>query len=237
MSFKSIISHINVLNLLLLTVTAAFASYVLPSFLNMKVDYNPPTPGKVLVEKEEKPSATQSLSAAEYIVVAEQNVFSPERKIPTEKKDEKPLPKPEFVLYGTLVTGDTSIAFLEDLKAPEMSKGRGKRQRTLRIGNSLSGYTLSEIYPERVVMVRGEDRMELRVLDASQAKRTGGGAPGGTVAPGTVAHAAAPPAQKPIGISPVASRANRMMQRQEALQKQEAFRQQAIQRKQQAGQR
>lgn len=168
--FRSIIRHINVLNLLLLTIIAVFAAYILPPLLNVKVNYTPPAAKKIVEGKEEKPAVTQSPSAMEYTIIAEQNVFNPERKIPAEKKDEKPLPKPEFVLYGTLITGDTSVAFLDDIKAPYTSPGRGKRQRTLRIGNNLSGYTLSEVYADKVVMTRGEDRIELGVIDASHAK-------------------------------------------------------------------
>jgi hypothetical protein len=170
MILKSIFRHLNVLNLLLLTIIVAFAAYILPPLMNARVSYTPPAPKKIAESEEEKPAATPSPSVMEYAIVAEQNLFNPERKIPAEKKEEKPLPKPEFVLYGTLITADTSIAFLDDLKAPYNSPGRGKRQRTLRIGNALSGYTLSEVYPERVVMVRGEDRIELRVIDPSRAK-------------------------------------------------------------------
>jgi len=226
---KSVVRHINVLNLVLFAIIAVFAAYILPPLLNVKVTYTPPAPKKILEGKEEKPAVTQSPSAMEYTVIAEQNVFNPERKIPAEKKDEKPLPKPEFVLYGTLITGDASIAFLDDLKAPYTTPGRGKRQKILRIGNTMSGYTLSEVYPDRVVMVRGEDRMELRVIDASHAKTrgTGGGAgAGGTVAaaqqkPGAAAAAGSSvAAQRPGGAAGAvtSSRGARAAQRQQAIQ-------------------
>lgn len=199
---RSAVRHINVLNLLLLAIAAALAAHVLPPLLNVGVSSTPPAPKKIAEGKEEKPAVPQPLSAMEYVVIAEQNVFNPERKIPAEKKDEKPLPKPEFVLYGTLITDDTSIAFLDDLKAAYTTPGRGKRQKTLRIGSTLSGYTLSEVYPDRVIMVRGEDRMELRVIDASHAKsRENAGSPTGAVAAAQQAPAAGSPtaAQRPGG--------------------------------------
>ena len=225
MRFKSIIRHINVLNMLLFAMAVVFGAYILPPLLNVKVVYTPPAPKKILEGKEEKPAVAQPLSAMEYTVIAEQNVFNPERKIPKEKKDEKPLPKPEFVLYGTLITDDTSVAFLDDLKAPYTSPGRGKRQKTLRIGNTMSGFTLREVYPDRVVMVRGEDRVELRVIDASHAKTREAGGAGGAVAaaqttPGTTVPAGGSVAvQRPGGTFPIpalSSRA-RALQRQQAI--------------------
>jgi len=168
---RSIVRHLTVLNFLLFAITAVFASYVLPSLLNLKISYTPPAPKKIVEGKEEKAAATQSPSAMEYTIVAEQNVFNPERKIPAEKKnDEKLLPKPEFVLYGTVINSDTSIAFIEDKKAPFSSQGRGKRQQVLHLGGTLSGYTLKELYPDRVVMLRGEDRLEITVLNSAKSR-------------------------------------------------------------------
>ncbi len=158
--------NINVLNVLLLLVVIALAAYVLPPLLNVNVSYTLPAPKKVAEEKGEQPAAAQQPSPMEYAVIAEQNAFNPERKIPVAKAEEKPLPKPEFVLYGTLIAGDASIAFMEDLKAPYSTSGRGKRQRALRVGGVLSGFTLNQVYTDRVVMVRGEEKMEVRVMDA-----------------------------------------------------------------------
>lgn len=174
---KSIVRHVTVLNLLLLAVTAAFSAYVVPSWMNVRVSYTPPVPRKIVAAKEEKPAAT-SPSGEEYAIVAEQNVFNPQRKIPEEKMPEadkeKQLPQPEFVLYGTLLYDDTGVAFMDDLKekSGNLTGTRGRRQQTLRPGNALSGFTLKEVYPDKVVMVRGDNRMEVRVLDAAHAKRT-----------------------------------------------------------------
>jgi type II secretory pathway component PulC len=187
---KRIMRNISVLNMLLLTAVIALAAYVLPPLLDVNVSYTLPVPKKITKEKEEKPAAAQAPSAMEYAVVAEQNVFHPDRKIPSEKKEEKPLPKPEFVLYGTLITNDTSLAFMEDLKAPYTTAGRGKRQRTLRLGATLSGFTLSHIYEDKVVMARGEDKIEVKVVAGDRAKTDAGTVPG----PG-VGTPVAPPQQ------------------------------------------
>ena len=176
MLLRSIIRQINVLNIVLLAGIIALAVSISSPLLTVRANYTLPSPRKVLEENGEKPAEPQAPSVTDYTVVAEQNVFSPERKIPAEKKDEKPLPKPEFVLYGTLITADTSLAFLEDLKAPYTTASRGKRQRTLRLGAAVSGFTLSEIHPDHVVMARGEERVEVLLFDPSKPKRHEAGA-------------------------------------------------------------
>jgi len=217
---KSAIRNINVMNVALLVVVTAFAAYVFPPLLNIKVRYTLPIPKKTVEVKEENPAAPQSPSAMDYTVIAEQNVFNPDRKIPPEKKEEQPVPKPEFVLYGTLITNDTSMAFIDDLKAPYSTSGRGQRQRTLRIGSSLSGYTLKEVHPDSVLMVSGEDRMELKVIDASKAKKRETAGPASGAVAGQTPHAAgsaqgpgAASSQQLRGTAPAISRASRAVMR------------------------
>lgn len=164
MRFKTILKQINLLNLLLMGIIAALSVYILPSAFNLKVNYTLPAPKTVAEDQEVKAMPMQMPSIAEYAIIAEQNIFHSERKIPAETKDGQQLPKPEFMLYGTLITGDTKIAYLEDLKAPYNTSGRGKRQKALRFGNTLSGYTVNDIQHDRVVMVRDEDRIEVKLL-------------------------------------------------------------------------
>jgi hypothetical protein len=170
MRFKTIIRNINVLNILLISVIIMSISYSLLPLLDIKVKYTLPVTKKISEAKEEKAIQTQAPSTAEYTMIAEENLFHPERKIPVEKKEEQPLPKPEFVLYGTLITDDISLAYLEDLKAPQSTPGRGKRQTALRKGDTMSGYTLKEIGPENIVMVRGEEKMIVNLNDSSHPK-------------------------------------------------------------------
>ena len=81
-----------------------------------------------------------------------------------------PPQEPEFVLYGTLLAGDLKVAYMEDTKSPYTSKGRGKRQRAIHIGEELSGYVLGEIYNDRVVMIKGNERVEVMVAESSKYK-------------------------------------------------------------------
>ncbi len=206
MRFKTIVRHINLLNLVLLAAITVFALYILPPLLDAKVKYTPPAAKKIAEEKEEKAVETHTPSSIEYTIIAEQNLFHPERKIPPEKKEAEPLPKPEFVLYGTIVAGDISMAFIEDKKTPYTTPGRGKRQKALRVGGTVGGYTLSEVQNDRVIMARGEERIEVKVLDTAKERVYDGGtvttagSPPGAVAPG---RAVIPPGAVTPGQAPV----------------------------------
>lgn len=108
----------------------------------------------------------QSPSFSEYTVIAENNPFHPGRIIPVEKKEEKtapPLPKPEIVLYGTLISDDLSLAYIEDVSSPITSPGRGKRVRVIKKGADIGGFILKEIKPDMIVLVRGEEKMTVNL--------------------------------------------------------------------------
>jgi len=111
-------------------------------------------------------------SPSEYTLVGENNLFHPERIIPVEKQEEKPLPKPDIVLYGTMIMGEVKIAYLEDLKEPRSSPGRGRRQLKLREGDSLSGFVLKEITTDKIVMVRGEEKLSVSIYDSHKKPKT-----------------------------------------------------------------
>ncbi len=165
MKVKKLIQNINILNILLLLVIMSFAFYSLYPLIDIKVKYSLPTVKKKSAEEAEVIVQNQIPSIAEYMNIPEDNLFHPERKIPEIKKEEPPLPKPDFVLYGTLITDDVSMAYLEDLKAPFSTPGRGKRQRPLKKGETMSGFTLKEIEVDKVVMLRGEERLVVSLND------------------------------------------------------------------------
>lgn len=172
---KNFFRNINLLNIMLITVVIILANYTVLPMFNMNIKYTLPAGKKTVGDTDEKPADSRIPSPADYTVIAEENLFHPERKIPPEKKDDQSLPKPEFVLYGTLITDDLRLAYLEDMKAPYSTLGRGKRQRTMHVGDSLSSYTLTEVYHDRIVMVRGDDRIEVKLLDSQlkKARSTG----------------------------------------------------------------
>jgi hypothetical protein len=169
---------INILNLLLLSIAAAIAYFTFIPFFYLDVRTSIPEIKEAPAAFVEEPAASQGPSPADYAVISNQNLFHPERKIPPEIKAETVIPKPEVVLYGTLITDDLSIAYVEDKRAPYSTPGRGKRQIALKKGNSLSGYILKEIEPNRIVLAKGEDVIVVHLQEGE--KRQPGSGPAAT---------------------------------------------------------
>ena len=192
----------NVLNGLLAAAVATAAYFTVIPFLNLDIPMSLPEVKATVERAEEKPATPQNYSPVDYAVVNEQNLFHPERKIPPEKKDEKAIPKPEVVLYGTMIMNDTSIAFIEDKKAPYSTQGRGKRQRALKIGDKLSGYILKEIMPTHITLVKGEEKMIVMLNDGQ--KRKAGATPSLPATP-AIATGGSPPAIPPSSSPAVSS--------------------------------
>ena len=172
MTANKLLRNIHVLNLGLAAAILYFVFFLLFPLTEMPVTYYLPPVKKAAPEKTETEApAQQTPNPMEYTLIADQNLFHPERIIPPEKKAEAPLPKPEFVLYGTLITSDLGIAYLEDKKvAPVTTPGRGKRQTAVKKGESLSGFILKELFSDRVVMNRGEETMIVYLNDPQAPK-------------------------------------------------------------------
>jgi hypothetical protein len=221
--FKSI----NLLNVILVAAVASLVVYLVFPLLNVKTTYKPPAVAQQTVaSKEENPPPAQSPPLSDYMVVAEQNIFHPERKIPPEPKDEKALPRPELFLYGTLLADNMRLAYIEDRKAPQSTPGRGKRQTVVKQGDVISGFVLKSVETDRIVLVRGEEQMIVYLNDTKKQREvvtapTGqrGALPGSTPiptpgptpvgptrTPSAVAIPAAPPAsaqgRSPASVAP-----------------------------------
>ena len=181
---RRLLKNINVLNVVLVLAVLVMANYAVAPLLHVNLGDIVPLQKKSAEEKEMKPDAPNPPSPSDYLIIADENPFHPERKIPPEKKaDEKPLPKPEFVVYGTVISDDTSIAYLEDLKAPVNTSGRGKRQIALKTGDVLSGFTLKSVEADKIVMVRGEEKMVIPVRNTSRTKSSVNPSPQKAAAP------------------------------------------------------
>jgi type II secretory pathway component PulC len=162
---KRFLRNINLLNILLIAAILILINYTVLPLFYMSASITLPSGEKPTGHVDETPVEITIPSLTDYTMIADENLFHPERTIPAETVEDQSLPKPEFVLLGTVITDDTKLAYLENLKEPYSTSGRGKRQRSLRIGDTLSGYTLAEIYPEEVVMVRGADRIVVNLED------------------------------------------------------------------------
>jgi len=169
---RSLLSNITLLNILLLLCVTFLAGLSIDPMLAR--DFT------LLVQREnthekntaEGVSGWQFPSPTDYVMVGENNLFHPERIIPAEKKEEKPLPKPEVVLYGTMISDDLKIAYVEDMKAPHSTPGRGRRQLPLRKGDTLGGFVLKDISTDKIVMVRGEEVLTVSVYDSHKKSKS-----------------------------------------------------------------
>ncbi len=166
---KLILGNINILNLLLLATAITLFFELDYPLLRKQVSVEPVETKEIAIQSEEKMAPESSVSYADFISIAEKNLFHPEREIP--KSETAAIPKPELILYGTLITDDVSIAYVEDKRAPYSTPGRAKRQTALKKGNSIGGYVLREIEPNRIVLVKGEDKLVVMLDD--NAKRKG----------------------------------------------------------------
>ncbi len=173
LKLSTIYKNINVINILLSITLVLFVLYGLLPLLNADIEYTMPPLSEGSAEapdKSKEPSAKKTAFQSDYIIIAERNLFNPERRIPEPVNEEAVVARPDFVLYGTMMIGDVKIAYMEDIKTPLSTPGRGKRQQALRKGERLSGYTLDEVYQDRVLMVKDDDEVEVNIIDPSKPK-------------------------------------------------------------------
>lgn len=169
---KRLLKSVNILNLLLMTAIALSSLSTVSPLFNMHVDITVPEVKELLPDREDKPPSYQSLSLADFIIVAEQNVFHPERRVVVDKKGEQAVSKPELILYGTLITHDTHVAYVEDKKSPYSTPGRANRQVALNKGDVIGGFVLKEIEAEQITLVRGEEKMIVTLYE-NKARKPG----------------------------------------------------------------
>ncbi|MBA4373789.1 MAG: hypothetical protein C0402_13130 [Thermodesulfovibrio sp.] len=199
---RYLLKNISLLNLVLVIALAYLLKTVVLPFFGGGASYTPPEVKKRAVAElaKGKVADAKSPSPFDYVVIGDQNLFHPERKIPVPKVEAPPLPKPDFVLYGTMETEEFSVAYMEDKKAPKTTQGRGKRVTTLRQGDSLSGFILKDVDVDKVVMLRGEETMVVHLADRGKVREGSGSAaatPGASVHPPSKTPSAFPPSAHP----------------------------------------
>jgi hypothetical protein len=166
-----LLKSVNLLNLGLLVVAAALILCATVPMMDISVNVTPPSLTEVTAgQAAQEPTAGPAPVYSECAQIAEQNVFHPLRKLPPEKKSDAAIPRPEVILYGTLITDEMRMAYVEDKKSPRTTPGRGKRQIALKKGESLSGYVLKEVERDRIELVKGNDRIVVYLSDRDKAR-------------------------------------------------------------------
>jgi len=193
---RYILNNLNLLNIILILCVILIALVALSPYFYPQVRYNPPVAKLPAVEEDKQPETiAASPSLSDYMNIAEQNLFHPDRKIPLEKKEAQQIPKPELILYGTLISEGMSVAYVEDKKNPKTSPGRGKRQNVMKKGDAVGGFVLKEIEADRIMLSRGDESMVVHLSQGDKPRISE--VPAAVPAGGRPAPAPAPVARHP----------------------------------------
>jgi hypothetical protein len=143
-----------------------------------------PSPGKPETEVQQ-PMSTYSL-------ITSKSLFNPNRSeaLATTVAGGPPAPPPATpFLYGVIVRGDLSVAYLEDPAS--------RRVAGYRIGDPIAGGVVQTIAGDHVVLKRGESTINVRLRDPSKPRPTE--APG---APGASALSGRQAVRRPVPFTP-----------------------------------
>ena len=111
------------------------------------------------------------LSAKDYILISEKNLFSPERKdFPTPVGNgKKQLVRPQILLYGVTISGNYQAA---SVASPGRPLHKGERETfTVKKGERIGEYKLVKISSDRVTLEADGDSFEVLLYDQSTPKR------------------------------------------------------------------
>jgi hypothetical protein len=197
-SFQRFYKDVNLLNIILFVAILVLVVFDVVPLFDMRVKFTLPAAKVKTAAKQEIPVASnaQAPSPSDYTLIGEDNLFHPERRTP---KEEKLLPKPELVLYGTIVAEGASVAYIEDKKSPKTTPGRGKRQTAVKKGDVISGFVLREIEADRIVLTRGEETISVYLTDKGKQR----GSETTLSSPKTTSPTAATPVQPFSAFTPV----------------------------------
>jgi hypothetical protein len=130
---------------------------------------------------EKKTQATPTLggqkeppSIKSYILIAEKNIFSPERKefsllTGAGTGGKKPLVRPQVILYGVTISENYRAA---SIVSPGRPLKKGEREMiTLKVGDPVGEYKLAKILSDRITLQAEEDSFDVLLYDASAPKK------------------------------------------------------------------
>ena len=110
-----------------------------------------------------------------YILIAEKNIFNPERKDfpivkpPMAEAPKKPPARPKIILYGVTVVGEYQAASLAN---PGRPLQKGERETfTVKLGERIGEYKLAKITSDRISLEAEGDSFEVLLYDSTTPKR------------------------------------------------------------------
>lgn len=151
------------INLLLLAVIGAlgfrfykvWTSPVEMAFHDVKKDFKEEK--KEVIEKKAETKNDLKLNEPDYNVIVQKDLFRPSRSIPpvVQENAEQFIPSPK--LYGTIITNKEKGAILEDPIS--------KTKNFYRINDAIAGFSILDIQEDKVVLLRGEKRTEVKLRE------------------------------------------------------------------------
>ena len=105
-----------------------------------------------------------------YTSIAEKNIFSPDRKdYPILGGVNKPIVRPQVVLYGVTIAGDYQAASVSN---PGRPLQRGERDTfTVKLGEKIGDYKVTNISSDRITLEVDADRFEVLLYDSRTPKK------------------------------------------------------------------
>jgi hypothetical protein len=110
-----------------------------------------------------------------YVLMAEKNIFSPERKDfpiikpPMAEAPKKPPARPKIILYGVTVVGEYQAASLAN---PGRPLQKGERETfTVKLGERIGEYKLAKVSSDRISLEAEGDSFEVLLYDSTTPKR------------------------------------------------------------------
>jgi hypothetical protein len=110
-----------------------------------------------------------------YILIAEKNIFNPERKDfpiikpPMAEAPKKPPVRPKIILYGVTVVGEYQAASLAN---PGRPLQKGERETfTVKLGERIGEYKLAKVSSDRISLEAEGDSFEVLLYDSMMPKR------------------------------------------------------------------
>jgi len=149
------------INLILLIITGILA-FKFYSTLAHPIEI-PSKPGISKVKKEEETSVSKNkpLDKEFFKIIAEKDLFRPSRTAPLLRHNISPsreeLPKNPPRVFGTVLSDIETMALIEDPVT--------KTTRRYHVNESVSGFIISEIQKDKVIFLKGNERIEVKLRE------------------------------------------------------------------------
>jgi hypothetical protein len=161
---------------------AAFFILLLLAFENHEIWAQAVEPLQKPQKEETKPSdkkaetlaargpVKDTLPTQSYISIAEKNIFSPYRKdFPAPAGINKPIVRPQVILYGVTIAGDYQAASVSN---PGRPLQKGERETfTVKLGEKIGDYKVASISSDRITLEVDADRFEVLLYDSRTPKK------------------------------------------------------------------